>query len=83
MTIDQAKIICKAHVDYVLKNIPNNHTPEKIGIAIELIAKKVPVNEYSKILVTYNSWRRGDIEEYPNSSIFNMSVLLNLIDLCI
>ena len=83
MTIDQAKIICKAHINYILENIHNNHTPEEIGIAIELIAKKVSNNEYSRTLSFYNMWRRGDLADYPNDSMYNMIILLNSIDLCI
>jgi hypothetical protein len=66
-----AKQICLAHVNYVLEDKQNNYTPDKIGEAIQLIADK----SKSKVLYDYNKWRRGDLEEYPNNSAFNMKIL--------
>ncbi len=77
MKIDQAKTICLAHVEYVLNDIPNEYTPEQIGIAIDVISDTVRHYSYmnSTILDNYNLWRRGDIEHYPSNSIYNMGIL--------
>jgi SPX domain protein involved in polyphosphate accumulation len=77
MNIDQAKKICKAHVKYVLEDIPNDYTPEEIGIAIDVISDIVRHYSvsHSDIISTYNLWRRGDILNYPNNSVYNMEIL--------
>ena len=77
MKIDLAKTICKAHVKYVLDDIPNNYTPEEIGIAIHTIAIAIkPIIDYNyKVLVQYNLWRRGEIDNYPLNTMYNMNIL--------
>ena len=83
MTIDLAKIICKAHVKYVLDNVPNDYTPYQIGIAIDVIAEQIQdINfmNYS-VLEMYNFWRRGNLEHYPLNSIYNMEILKESVSL--
>lgn len=77
MNLEQAKTICKAHFKYVIDNIPNNYTPEEIGEAIHYIAILVkPICEYNyKVLMRYNEWRRGYLQEYPLNTVFNMNIL--------
>ena len=77
MKIEQAKTICKAHVKYILDDIPNSYTPEEIGIAIDVISDTVRhySDIHSNILDKYNLWRRGDIENYTLNSIYNMNIL--------
>lgn len=77
MKLDQAKTICKAHVEYVLDDIPNTYTPEEIGIAIDVISDTVRHYSvsHSDILDKYQLWRRGDLLNYPNNSIYNMNIL--------
>lgn len=83
MKIDLAKTICKAHVEYVLNDIPNEYTPEQIGIAIDVISDTVRHYSvsHSDILDKYQLWRRGDIEYYPNNSIYNMEILKESVSL--
>lgn len=56
MNLDQAKTICIAHVKYVLDDIPNDYTPEEIGIAIDVISDTVRHYSvsHSDIISTYN-----------------------------
>lgn len=77
MKIELAKTICKAHVKYVLENIQNEYTPEEIGEAIHYIAIVVkPICDYNyKVLMRYNEWRRGYLNEYPLNTVFNMNIL--------
>ncbi len=77
MTTTQAKQICLAHVKYVLDGKQNNYTPKQIGEAIQLIADK----SKSDVLYQYNKWRRGDLEEYPNNTVFNMKILKESLNL--
>ncbi len=83
MKIELAKKICKAHVEYVLDDVQNDYTPEEIGIAIDVISDTVRhySDIYSNILDKYNLWRRGDIENYPNNSIYNMNILKKSVNL--
>ena len=83
MKIELAKTICKAHVKYVLEDIPNDYTPEEIGISIDVISDTVRHYSvsHSDIISTYNLWRRGDILNYPNNSIYNMNILKESISL--
>ena len=81
MNLDLAKTICLAHYEYVINNIPNNYTPSEIGIAIDVIADNVDSVRYYT-LMQYNLWRRGNLEHYPNNSIFNMETLKESINLC-
>ena len=84
MNLEQAKIICLDHVDYVLNNTQNAYTPEEIGEAIHYIAIVVkPICEYNyKTLMKYNEWRRGYLQEYPTNSIHNMNILKESVNLC-
>jgi hypothetical protein len=77
MNLQQAKIICNAHANYVLNNVPNKYTVEEIGEAIHYIAIVVkPICEYNyNTLMKYNKWRRGEIENYPTNSTHNMNIL--------
>jgi hypothetical protein len=77
MKIEQAKTICKAHVKYILDDILNDYTPEEIGIAIHTIAIAIkPIIDYNyKVLVQYNEWRRGYLQEYPLNTVYNMNIL--------
>ena len=77
MNLDLAKTICKAHVKYILDDIPNEYTPEQIGIAIHSIAIAIkPIIDYNyKVLVQYNLWRRGEIDNYPLNTMYNMNIL--------
>lgn len=83
MKIDQAKTICLAHVEYVLDDIPNTYKPEQIGIAIDVISDTVRHYSvsHSDIISTYNLWRRGDILNYPNNSVYNMEILKESVSL--
>jgi hypothetical protein len=83
MNLEQAKNICKAHVKYVLEDIPNDYTHEEIGIAIHTIAIAIkPIIDYNyKVLVQYNEWRRGYLQEYPLNTIYNMNILKESISL--
>jgi hypothetical protein len=77
MKLEQAKTICLDHVEYVLNGTKNDYTPEQIGIAIHTIAIAIkPIIDYNyKVLVQYNEWRRGYLQEYPLNSIYNMNIL--------
>lgn len=77
MKIEQAKTICLDHVEYVLNGTKNDYTPEEIGIAIHTIAIAIkPIIDYNyKILMKYNEWRRGYLQNYPNNSTHNMNIL--------
>lgn len=83
MKIDLSKTICLAHVEYVLDDIPNGYTPEEIGIAIHTIAIAIkPIIDYNyKVLVQYNEWRRGYLQEYPLNTIYNMNILKESVSL--
>lgn len=83
MTIDLAKIICKAHVENVLQNIPNSYTPEEIGEAIDVIKDKMYNYSIAKyaILSMYQLWRRGYLEYYPQNTVYNMKILKESITL--
>ena len=83
MNLKQAKKICLSHAEYVLNGTKNDYTPKEIGEAIHYIAIVVkPICEYNyKILMRYNSWRRGDIEHYPTNSIHNMNILKESVNL--
>ena len=77
MNIELAKIICLTHVEYVLNGTKNDYTVEEIGIAIDVISDAVRHYSvsHSDIISTYNLWRRGDILNYPNNSVYNMNIL--------
>ena len=76
MNLKQAKIICLAHIEYVMDGTPTDYTPAEVGIAIDKIINSIKNNDFDKSkLILYNLWRRGDIEEYPNDTIYNMFVL--------
>jgi len=77
MNLEQAKIICNAHVEYVLNNTPNDYTVEEIGIAIDVISDTIKHYsvKHNFILDMYNLWRRGEILDYPNNSTHNMNIL--------
>jgi hypothetical protein len=77
MNLEQAKIICLAHIEYVLNGTKNDYTIEEIGEAIHYIAISVkPICEYNyNTLMKYNQWRRGEIENYPTNSTHNMNIL--------
>ena len=83
MKIEQAKTICLAHVEYVLEDIPNYYTTEEIGIGIHTIAIAIkPIIDYNdKVLVQYNEWRRGYLQEYPLNTIYNMNILKESVSL--
>ncbi len=84
MNIEQAKIICNAHVEYVLNKKPNQYTVEEIGIAIDVIIDIIEnvccVKYYA--LNQYQLWRRGELEHYPKNSTYNMEILKESIYLC-
>ncbi len=77
MKIEQAKIICLSHVEYVLNGTKNDYTPSEIGIAIDVIIDCISefniVNFF--VLVQYQLWRRGSLEHYPQNSTYNMEIL--------
>ena len=83
MNIEQAKTICKAHIEYVLNGTKNDYTPSEIGIAIHTIAIAIkPIIDYNyKVLVQYNEWRRGYLQDYPQNSIYNMEILKESVNL--
>lgn len=80
MNLEQAKIICLAHVDNVLNNKPNNYTVTEIGIAIDVL--KESIKQHNKLcyylLDLYNQWRRGTINDYP----LEKTDLQDCIDIC-
>jgi len=77
MNIEQAKIICLSHVDYVLNGTKNDYTPYQIGIAIDVIADNVESINFMNysILSMYNWWRRGNLQDYPQNPSYNMEIL--------
>jgi hypothetical protein len=83
MNIEQAKIICLEHVEYVLNGTKNDYKPYQIGIAIDVIAEQILdinfMNYY--VLEMYNFWRRGNLENYPKNSIYNMEILKESVNL--
>jgi hypothetical protein len=84
MKLEQAKIICLAHVEYVLNGIKNDYTVTEIGIAIDVnidcISESNIVNLF--VLVQYQLWRRGNLEHYPKNSTHNMNILKESVYLC-
>ena len=83
MNIEQAKTICLAHVEYVINDTKNNYTPSEIGEAIDVIIDCIAdfniVNFF--VLVQYQLWRRGNLEHYPQNSIYNMEILKESVNL--
>jgi hypothetical protein len=77
MTKQKAIEIATSHIDYILHNVSNNHTPEEISEAIEIIAMLVKtICEYNcNTLKKYNQWRRREINNYPTSTYHNMNIL--------
>ncbi len=77
MNIEQAKIICLSHIEYVLNGTKNDYTVTEIGIAIDVIIDCISdfniVNFF--VLVQYQFWRRGNLEHYPANSTYNMEIL--------
>ena len=75
MNLKQAKIICLAHIEYVMDKTPTDYTPNEAGIAIDKIISSIK-NDFDKSnLIKYNLWRRGDLEDYPNDTFYNMFIL--------
>jgi hypothetical protein len=67
MKLEQAKIICNTHVEYVYNGTKNDYTPTQIGIAIDILKESIkPHNKLCYYLLDlYNQWRRGTIDIYP------------------
>ena len=75
MEIKQAKIICLTHIEYVMDGTPTDYTPADVGIAIDKVISSIK-NDFDKSnLIKYNLWRRGDLEDYPNDTFYNMFIL--------
>ena len=75
MEIKQAKIICLAHIEYVMDKKPTDYNPTEVGIAIDKIISTIKNDIDRSNLIKYNLWRRGDLEDYPNDTFYNMFVL--------
>ena len=75
MEIKQAKIICLAHIEYVMDGTPTDYTPAEVGIAIDKIISSIENNIDKYNLIKNNLWRRGNLEDYPNDTLSNMFIL--------